>query len=98
MLILCGSSMSYMEDNVLAYKAPLYGRRTAQMKILPFDFEDSCKYFNGFSAEDMALIYGIVGGTPQYLLQMNDSMSVEDNIKNVFLNPASAIFEEPEIC
>ena len=89
MLILCGSSMSYMEDNVLAYKAPLYGRRTAQMKILPFDFEDSCKYFNGFSAEDMALIYGIVGGTPQYLLQMNDSMSVEDNIKNVFLNPAS---------
>lgn len=44
MLILCGSSMSYMEDNVLAYKAPLYGRRTAQMKILPFDFEDSCKY------------------------------------------------------
>ena len=35
MLILCGSSMSYMEDHVLAYKAPLYGRRTAQMKILP---------------------------------------------------------------
>ena len=34
MLILCGSSMSYMEDHVLAYKAPLYGRRTAQMKIL----------------------------------------------------------------
>ena len=95
-LILCGSSMSFMEEQVLSYKSPLYGRRTAQMKILPFDFEDSCKYFNGFSAEDMALIYGIVGGTPQYLLQMNDSMSVEDNIKNVFLNPASAIFEEPE--
>ena len=33
MLILCGSSMSYMEDQVLAYKAPLYGRRTAQMKM-----------------------------------------------------------------
>ena len=40
MLILCGSSMSYMEDEVLAYKAPLYGRRTAQMKIMPFDFEE----------------------------------------------------------
>lgn len=37
-LILCGSSMSYMEDYVLAYKAPLYGRRTAQLKIKPFDF------------------------------------------------------------
>lgn len=95
MLILCGSSMSYMEDNVLAYKAPLYGRRTAQMKILPFDFEETCRYFKNFSAEDKALIYGIVGGTPQYLLQINDKLSVEDNIKNTYLNPTSFLFEEP---
>ena len=98
MLILCGSSMSYMEDNVLAYKAPLYGRRTAQMKILPFDFKDSCKYFNRFSAEDMALIYGIVGGTPQYLLQMNDSMSVEDNIKMCSSTPHQQSSRNLKIC
>ena len=96
MLILCGSSMSYMEDHVLAYKAPLYGRRTAQMKVAPFDFEETCRYFKNFSDEDKALIYGIVGGTPQYLLQMNDALSIEDNIKNTFLNPTSALFEEPE--
>lgn len=95
MLILCGSSMSYMEDNVLSYKAPLYGRRTAQMKILPFDFEETCRYFKNFSSEDKALIYGIVGGTPQYLLQMSDKLSVEDNIKNTYLNPVSFLFEEP---
>lgn len=95
MLILCGSSMSYMEDNVLSYKAPLYGRRTAQMKILPFDFEETCKYFKNFTNEDKALIYGIAGGTPQYLLHMNDNMTIEDNIKNTFLNPTSALFEEP---
>lgn len=96
MLILCGSSMSYMEDHVLAYKAPLYGRRTAQMKLVPFDFEETCHYFQNFSDEDKALVYGIVGGTPQYLLQMNDELSIEDNIKNTFLNPTSALFEEPE--
>ena len=55
MLILCGSSMSYMEDHVLAYKAPLYGRRTAQMKILPFDFEDTCNYLKAFSDMDIHL-------------------------------------------
>lgn len=96
MLILCGSSMSYMEDHVLAYKAPLYGRRTAQMKIVPFDFEETCHYFQNFSDEDKALIYGIVGGTPQYLLQMNDKLSVKDNIMNTYLNSTSALFEEPE--
>lgn len=95
MLILCGSSMSYMEDNVLAYKAPLYGRRTAQMKILPFDFEETCRYLKRLSDEDKALAYGIVGGTPQYLLQMNDTLSVEENVKNTFLNPISFLYEEP---
>ena len=95
MLILCGSSMSYMEDHVLAYKAPLYGRRTAQMKIMPFDFEESCAYFSGLSDEDKALMYGIVGGTPQYLLQMSDKLSVEENIKNTYLNPMSFLYEEP---
>lgn len=94
-LILCGSSMSYMEDNVLAYKAPLYGRRTAQLKIQPFDFFESCRYFENFSGEDKALAYGIMGGTPQYLMQLDDRLSIEDNIKNTHLNPASSIFEEP---
>ena len=95
MLILCGSSISYMEDHVLAYKAPLYGRRTAQMKIMPFDFEETCHYFKKFSNEEKALIYDIVGGTPQYLIQMDDTLSVEDNIKNTFLNPISFLYEEP---
>lgn len=63
MLILCGSSMSYMEDEVLAYKAPLYGRRTAQMKIEPFSFKESCLFLDGFSSEEQALLYGMVGAT-----------------------------------
>lgn len=96
MLILCGSSMSYMEDEVLAYKSPLYGRRTAQMKIQPFEFRDTCRYFTKFSPMDKALIYGIAGGTPQYLQQMNDSLSIEENIRNTFLNPSSFLYEEPE--
>ncbi|MBR4079292.1 MAG: ATP-binding protein [Christensenellaceae bacterium] len=95
MLILCGSSMSYMEDHVLAYKAPLYGRRTAQIKLLPFDFEETCRYLGDMSGEDKALMYGAVGGTPQYLLQVNPKFSVENNIKNTYLNSTSFLYEEP---
>lgn len=94
-LILCGSSISYMEDHVLAYKAPLYGRRTSQFKIKPFDFFESCLYFKNLSNEDKALAYGIVGGTPQYLMLLDDKLSIEDNIKNTHFNPTSSIFEEP---
>ena len=96
MLILCGSSMSYMEDKVLAYKSPLYGRRTAQIKLQPFEFADVYKYFNKFSDEEVALIYGMVGGTPQYLLQINENITIEENIKHTFLTSSSFLFEEPE--
>ena len=71
------------------------GRLTAQMKLLPFDFEETCRYFSHFKGEDKALAYGIVGGTPQYLLQINDHLSIEENIKNTFLNPISFLYEEP---
>ncbi|MFA7673869.1 MAG: ATP-binding protein [Clostridia bacterium] len=94
-LILCGSSMSFMEEQVLGYASPLYGRRTAQFKIQAFDFSESCWYFKNFSKQDMARIYGIVGGTPQYLLQMDDQLSVEDNIKLNILSTSSYLFEEP---
>ena len=94
-LVLCGSSMSYMEDHVLAYKAPLYGRRTAQLKIQPFDFFQACECMGHFSDFDKALAYGFIGGTPQYLMQIDDRLSIEENIKHTHLNPASSIFEEP---
>ena len=95
MLIICGSSMSYMEDHVLAYKAPLYGRRTAQIKLLPFDFGEVCRCFRAFSAEEKALAYGIMGGTPQYLLRMDDRLSIAENVKKTHLDPTSFIYEEP---
>lgn len=95
MLILCGSSMSYMEDHVIAYKAPLYGRRTAQIKLNPFDFEEVCHYFKNFSSEQKAMAYGIVGGTPQYLLQINDRLTIEENVKNTYLDTMSSLYEEP---
>lgn len=94
-LILCGSSMSYMEDHVLAYKAPLYGRRTAQFKINSFDFFESCRYLEKLSDLDKALAYGIVGGTPQYLMQIDTNSTIEENIKNIYLDPSSFLFEEP---
>ena len=44
MLILCGSSMSFMENQVLGYKSPLYGRKTSQLKIQPFNFLKVANY------------------------------------------------------
>lgn len=95
MLILCGSSLSFMENQVLGYQSPLYGRRTAQMKILPFTFAECCKYYKKFDKQDMALVYGITGGIPLYMSKIDENKSMEGNIKENFFDTSSYLFEEP---
>ncbi len=94
-LILCGSSLSFMENQVLGYKSPLFGRRTCQYKIMPFDYFETKDYYNKFSNTDLAVIYGITGGIPLYMSLMNDNLSIEENIKTNFLVPNAYLFEEP---
>lgn len=94
-LILCGSSMSFMEYQVLGYKSPLYGRRTAQFKIKPFTYYESVKLLDGFNNEEQAILFAITGGIPEYLVRINTSLSLENNIKDLFLDESGHLYEEP---
>ncbi len=96
-IILCGSSMSIMESEVMGKKSPLYGRRTGQIRLQPFDFETSVKMLTGFSRTDALAIYGLVGGIPYYLEQFDPDESLEENIKDHYLNPTCVIAGEPEL-
>ena len=84
-IILCGSSMSFMEKQVLGYQSPLYGRRTGQLQINPFDFYEYKNYYQNFSQEELAIVYGITGGIPQYMFFFNDQLSLQENIIKNFL-------------
>ena len=94
-LILCGSSMSFMENQVLGYKSPLYGRRTAQYKLLPFDYLESAEMLPGFSNKDKIILYSVTGGTPEYLSRIDNKLPVEDNVQNLLFDPSGRLFEEP---
>ncbi|MDO4475787.1 MAG: ATP-binding protein [Lachnospiraceae bacterium] len=95
-LILCGSSMSFMQNQVLGYESPLYGRRTAQFKIEPLTYRETAIFHPELSREANAWIYGITGGIPHYInkLRIRDSLD-EAIIENVF-DSSCYLFEEPE--
>ena len=95
-IILCGSSMSFMERQVLGYQSPLYGRRTGQLQIMPFNFYECKSYFQHFTDEELAVIYGITGGIPQYMSFFNDELTIKENIIRNFLAPSGYLLEEPE--
>jgi AAA+ ATPase superfamily predicted ATPase len=96
MLILCGSYLGFMEREVLGKKSPLFGRRTAQMLLRPFDYLEAAEFHPNYSAADRARVYAICGGIPMYLLAFDGRQSVEQNISNRILDDLAVLAREPE--
>lgn len=93
-LFLCGSSERMMESFVLDYKAPLYGRRTGQIKLQSLKFRYLRDFLPDYSFEDLVRVYGMCGGVPLYLKQFDPSLDIWDNVEKIFLNPYSFMYEE----
>ena len=95
-LILCGSSMSFMEYQVLGYESPLYGRRTAQLKIQALTYQEMTKFHPELSAQDQALLYGVTGGIPHYINKLDVEGDLDEALLENLFNTSSYLFEEPE--
>lgn len=94
-LILCGSSMSFMEKQVLGYQSPLYGRRTLQLKLEPFTFSEAQEMLTNYEKTAAFELYAISGGIPQYLSYFSRKRSVREAITDCFLQKDGRLFEEP---
>nr|WP_303796598.1 ATP-binding protein [Bifidobacterium catenulatum] len=95
MMVLCGSNEGFMESEVLGYKSPLYGRRTGQLRLKPFDVFDTAKMLDFAGVEDVIKYYATFGGTPYYLQQVRSDLSYEQNVTNLLFSPNGLLYEEP---
>ena len=95
-LILCGSSLSFMEKEVLSSKSPLFGRRTAQFKIEPLTYLDAAKFHPELPPATNALLYGITGGVPHYINKLAVENSLKDALLENFFDTSAYLFEEPQ--
>ena len=94
-LILCGSSMSFMENQVLGYQSPLYGRRTGQFKIEPLDYKETAVFNPELDNATNAFVYGVTGGIPHYINKLNIRGNFDDALKENFFDRSAYLFEEP---
>jgi AAA+ ATPase superfamily predicted ATPase len=95
MLVLCGSYVGLMEKHVLAYDAPLYGRRTGQWQLQPLAFGDAIRLLPRYGPEDHVRAYGILGGVPLYLRQFDDGAALLDNVEQRVLSLGTFLYDEP---
>ncbi|MFH1126563.1 MAG: ATP-binding protein [archaeon] len=66
-LVLLGSSISMMENYVLSYNSPLYGRKTGQLKLRALKFRELDDFFPESTIIECIEIYGFSDGIPYYL-------------------------------
>ncbi len=95
-LILSGSSIAMMEAETLAYKAPLYGRRTGQILLQPLGFEHAQQFFPKLKTQQFMEFYAVLGGVPAYLNKFNQSRSLWTNVKEQILHRDSYLHKEVE--
>ena len=96
LLLLCGSYLGFMEREVLGARSPLFGRRTGQILLRPFGYDDTVEFHPGYSVSDRARVYFVCGGMPHYLLAFSDERSVEQNLMEQILDEHAMLFREPE--
>ncbi len=95
-MILSGSSIGVMENEVLSYRSPLYGRRTGSYEIQGFDLKHISSFYEGDMA-NMIKIASVFGNSPYYLSLIDRNESVAENIKKKILTKGEILYEEPRI-
>ncbi len=94
MLILSGSLIGMMQKHALSYDSPLYGRRTAQIRLAPLLFTEI------YAAQKMPFEqaveqYAVTGGVPKYLEFFEDGRDLEEQLKDSVLSKNGFLYEEP---
>ncbi len=94
MLILCGSLISMMKKHTLSAESPLYGRRTAQIRLLPLSFVE----VNAAERKEFTEAveqYAVIGGVPKYLELFQQDATLKQNISDTILSKSGFLYEEP---
>lgn len=94
MLILSGSLIGMMQKHALSYDSPLYGRRTAQMRLTPLPFTSIYEAQN-LSFEQAVEQFALTGGVPKYLEFFEDGRPLEEQLKDAVFSKNGFLYEEP---
>ena len=95
MLILCSSSIRFVENEMVAWMGTAASRINAYLKLKEFTFVDFVNRFPRSTVEACIHISGILGGVPDYLKEWKEGRSIRENILSAILDKNSRLYEEP---
>ena len=96
-LIVCGSNITSIEENILNDNAPLYGRRNASIKLEEFSYLEAAYFYNNYSFEDRVIAYSVFGGKGKNLDSIDNKVSIKENIISEILTPGGSLADEIDL-
>ncbi len=97
MIVLCGSSVRLIEDDLLDEFTPLTECVTAVHKMQPLDYYDATKFFPSYTPAEKLAAFSILGGIPYYLSQFDPEKTFESNVKTKLLTKSAPLYGEPDL-
>ncbi|MCR4559765.1 MAG: AAA family ATPase [Bacteroidales bacterium] len=91
LLIICGSSTSWIINNIYKNHGGLHNRVTERINLQPFTLRECMQYVKSrglvLSKRQIAEGYMIMGGVPFYWAQLQKGLSLDQNVDNLFFAP-----------
>ena len=97
-LVICGSATSWIRNKIIKNRGGLHNRVTRQLFLEPFTLNETEQFLKSkkisFSRFQIAECYMIMGGIPYYLDQLEKSLSLSQNIDNLFFKKNAMLRDE----
>ncbi len=98
MLIICGSSMSWINDKIINNKGGLFNRTSYEIKLYPMTLKECEEFYVDrnivMDRYDQLQAYMITGGIPYYLSLLKKGQSLAMNIDNLCFAPDAKLKNE----
>lgn len=95
-LLLSGSDVSFLKDEIQNHNSPLYKRRTFEMEINKLSFSEALLFLDDFDNETKVLYLSLMSTYPYYLSAIDHNISFFENIKKTLYNQYGSFFSLPD--
>jgi hypothetical protein len=97
-LVVCGSSASWLINNIIYNKGGLHNRCTCELKIDPFVLSETEDFLKSMGVKlnrsHITELYLALGGIPYYLRYVEPGLTAAENIQKILFNKTAPLKDE----
>jgi len=97
-LIVCGSSASWLIKNIIYDKGGLHNRITCEINLKPFNLSETREFLNHrkikLNNRHILSLYMALGGVPYYLKYVEKGLTAEQNIQKIIFDTNAPLKDE----